>query len=102
MAALNTNETEQTTSTNGKKSPTHFVNVSVIAKGKPIKIGAIPLFADSMDKAQRTLLEIFNKNPDAVMQLDTMIDVRENVKSTETYDPADWDLVDREIIKNEV
>jgi hypothetical protein len=92
MAALNTETTEQQAS--AKKAPTHFINVSVVNKsGTTVKLGAIPVF-ENADKAQRTLLDFIAKGGDA-RNLDILIDVRENVKSTDTYDLNEWNIVDR-------
>lgn len=92
MAALNTETTEQQST--AKKAPTHFINVNVVNKaGTTIKLGAVPVF-ENADKAQRTLLEFIAKGGDA-RTLDILIDVRENVKSTDTYDLNEWNTVDR-------
>jgi hypothetical protein len=96
MAAINTNAEETTTS---KKSPTHFINVNVNAGGRLIKLGAIPIF-ENADKAQRTLLDMVAKGQD-VRKLDIIIDVRANVKSTDTYESDDWTMVDRQFEETE-
>ena len=97
MATLNT-ETTATQASESKK-PTHFVNVSVLTSaGKPIKLGYFPIFPDSADKAVRTLLGMFEKDPEAVKSLDIQIDMRKNEKSTDTYDADEWNMVTREVV----
>ncbi len=98
MAAINTNAEE--TSTTKKSAPTHFVNVNVNASGKLIKLGAIPIF-ENADKAQRTLLDMVAKGQD-VRKLDIIIDIRANVKATDTYEFDEWTTVDRQIEEVEV
>lgn len=97
MAALNTATTEQTAP--AKKAPTHFMNVSVLTSaGKPIKLGAVAIFEDGADKAQRTLIAQFKAGVD-LSKLDIMIDVRENVKSTDVYDADEWSMIERTYVE---
>lgn len=97
MAAANT----QSASTQEKESnkPTHYINVMVVKDGgtATIKLGAIPVYANA-DKAQRTLLEAI-KNGFDIKNLDIMIEVRENVKSTEVDDISTWAVIERNIVE---
>jgi hypothetical protein len=99
MATLNTAATPSTEAAD-KRRPSHYINVNVVkADGKLLKLGAIPVYADSADKAQRTLIDAVTKNPDFdCSKLDILIDVRENVKSTEVDDINGWNMVDRVVI----
>jgi hypothetical protein len=99
MATLNTAATPSTEAAD-KRKPSHYINVNVVkADGKLLKLGAIALFADSMDKTQRTLIDAITKDPKFdCSKLDILIDVRENVKSIEVDDINDWNMVDREVI----
>lgn len=90
MAQLAQEETGTSTGKSGNK-PTHFANVSVVTKsGERVRIGAISIFPEP-DKAQRTLLQIFDAGgQEALDNLQFAIEIRENVKATDTFDPSEW------------
>lgn len=69
---------------------THYINVNVLkADGTPVRLGAIVVY-DNGEKAQRTLIDaVLNKGikPES---FDVVLDVRENIKSTDLDDINDW------------
>ena len=90
MATIN--QAQESTTTNGKaaRHVTHFFNVSVVKNdGTTLKLGAISVY-DGGDKVQRSLLAAIDAGQISADKVALVLDVRENVKSTEVMDVSDW------------
>ena len=90
MATIN--QAQESTTTNGKKERhvTHFLNVSIVKNdGTTLKLGAISVY-DGGDKVQRSLLAAIDAGQISADKVALVLDVRENVKSTEVMDVSDW------------
>lgn len=99
MALLNKNEDGAEAVSNGKKKVTHFINLNIVkADGSHVRLGAVPVF-ENADKAQRTLIKLFEDGVD-VSALRVSIDVRENVKSEDTYNTEEegWLFVEKQTV----
>lgn len=93
MATIN--QAQESNTTNGKatRHVTHFLNVSVVKNdGTTLKLGAISVY-DGGDKVQRSLLAAIDAGQVSADQIALRLDVRENVKSTDTMDVSDWATV---------
>lgn len=86
------NKTEASAASSAKTKITHFANISVVrADGSLAKLGAIPI-TENADKYQRTLIKAFEDGVD-LSKLALMVEVRANVKSTDTENLEDWCFV---------
>lgn len=89
MATINQAQESNTTGKQ-QRHVTHFLNVSVVKNdGTTLKLGAISVY-DGGDKVQRSLLAAIDAGQISADKVALVLDVRENVKSTEVMDVSDW------------
>lgn len=95
MAQLNqaASESHDNNSADGKK-PTHYLNINLIlGDGSTVPVGAIPVFPNA-NKAQRSLINLFEKHPEKVAQVGLNMVIRKNEPGTDVFDLDDLCLVE--------
>lgn len=99
MAQLNqaASESHDNNAAEGKK-PTHYLNINlVLGDGSTVPVGAIPVYQNA-NKAQRSLINLFDKQPDKVAQVALSMVIRKNEPGTDMFDIADLCFVEETVV----